>query len=285
MKKIALSLLGMIVMYFTHAQIDAGLFRYPDVSQTQIVFSYANDLWIMPKDGGTAVRLSSPQGVETFPRFSPDGKQIAFSGNYDGNIDVYVLPVTGGIPLRLTAHGYSDRVVCWKPDGSKIIFASSRESGKQRFNQFYAVPPKGGVEEKLPFAYAEFGTYSPDGKSMALTFRTQAFRNWKRYRGGWNADIHLFNFADLSSENISASSDAADEFPMWHGQDIYFLSDRGPENRMNIWRYNTSSKTFQQLTNFTDYDIHFPSMGPQDIVFEQGGKLYLFSLSTQKTKQ
>src|SRR4051812_10464245 len=108
MKKLALSLLCMMMIYAIHGQIDAGLFRFPDVSQTQIVFSYANDLWIMPKDGGTAVRLSSPPGVESFPRFSPDGKQIAFSGNYDGNTDVYVIPVSGGIPQRLTAHGYTD---------------------------------------------------------------------------------------------------------------------------------------------------------------------------------
>ncbi|HEU4575866.1 MAG TPA: hypothetical protein VFS36_12750, partial [Chitinophagaceae bacterium] len=169
------------------AQVDAGLFRYPDVSKTQIVFTYANDIWMVSKEGGTAVKLSSPPGVESFAKFSPDGQTIAFSGNYDGNNDVYTMPVSGGVPQRLTEHGYPDRVVDWTNDGKKIVFASSRESGKNRFNQFYTVPASGGPEEKLPLAYAEWGSYSPDGKQMALTFRTQAFRNWKRYRGGWIA--------------------------------------------------------------------------------------------------
>ena len=124
--------LCVIVCLNLSAQIDAGLFRYPDVSQSQIVFTYANDLWIVPKEGGTAIKLSSPSGVESYPKFSPNGKSIAFTGNYDGNSDVYVLPVEGGVPLRLTSHGYPDRVVEWTTDGKKVLFASSRESGKAR---------------------------------------------------------------------------------------------------------------------------------------------------------
>ncbi len=146
-----------------NAQIDAGLFRYPDVSKTQIVFSYANDLWLVSKDGGDAFKISSPAGVETFPKFSPDGKTLAFTGNYDGNRDVYTIPVTGGVPVRLTEHGYQDRVVNWTPDGKSVLFASIRESGKARFNQFYSIPATGGAASKLPLAYAEFGSYSPDG--------------------------------------------------------------------------------------------------------------------------
>ncbi len=267
------------------AQIDAGLFRYPDVSKTQIVFSYANDLWLVSKEGGNAFKISSPPGVETFPKFSPDGTTLAFTGNYDGNRDVYTLPVMGGVPLRLTEHGYQDRVVDWTPDGKTVLFASIRESGKARFNQFYTIPSLGGAASKLPLAYAEFGSYSPDGKQMAVTFRTQAGRNWKRYRGGWKASIYIFNFTTLSSEDISANETAGDEFPMWSGNDIYFLSDRGTELRMNLWRYNLGTKAFEQLTHFTDYDVHFPSLGPDDIVFEAGGKLYLFSLGDQKTKE
>lgn len=286
MKKIYLPLL-FIAAYTGNAcaQTDAGLFRYPDVSKTQIVFSYANDLWVAPKDGGNAVRLSSPAGVEVYPKFSPEGNTIAFTGNYDGNRDVYTIPVGGGIPLRLTQHSNGDRLVDWTNDGKNLLFASIRESGKYRFNQFYTVPATGGPASKLPLAYAEFGSYSPDGKQMALNFRTQVGRNWKRYRGGWNADIHIFNFETLASENISANSDGADEFPMWHNNFIYFLTDRGPEQRMNLWRYDIGKKTFEQLTKFTDYDAHYPSMGPDDIVFEQAGKLYLFSLSTLQYKE
>ena len=266
------------------AQINAGLFRFPDVSKTQIVFTYGNDIWIMPKEGGTAEKLSSPLGVESFPKFSTDGKSIAFSGNYDGNVDAYTIPVQGGVPQRLTSHGFSDRVVDWTPDGKRVLFASGRESGRNRFNQFYTIAANGGPAEKLPFAYAEFGSYSPDGKQMAVVFVSQAFRNWKRYRGGWKANIHVFNFANNSSENISANEVAGDEFPMWHGDHIYFLSDRGTEQRMNLWRYAVGTKKMEQLTNYKDYDVHFPSAGPDDIVFEQGGKLYLFSFTSQQAK-
>lgn len=285
MRKLALSLACTFACSYLFAQIDAGLFRFPDVSKDQIVFTYANDLWIMPKDGGTAIKLSSPAGVESYPKFSPDGKSIAFTGNYDGNADVYVLPAAGGIPVRLTSHGYPDRVIEWTTDGKKVLFASSRESGKARFNQFFTVGSGGGSAEKLPLAYGEFASYSPDGKQMALVFRSQVGRNWKRYRGGWKADIHIFNLQNLSSQNLSTPEDAGSEFPMWIGNSLYFLSDRGSELRMNLWRYDINTKKYEQVTMFTDYDVHYPSHGPDDIVFEAGGKLYLYNISSQKQKE
>src|SRR6266487_1994351 len=144
MKKLSSILfVNCIITISATAQIDAGLFRYPDVSSSQIVFTYANDLWVIPKDGGTAIKLSSPAGVEIYPKFSPDGKSIAFTGNYDGNNDVYVIPVIGGVPVRLTSHGYPDRVIDWTNDSKRVLFASSRESGKARFNQFYTVAATG----------------------------------------------------------------------------------------------------------------------------------------------
>ena len=283
MKKLLFTLLVSFTAGQTlFAQIDAGLFRYPDVSSTQVVFTYANDLWIIPKSGGTATRLSSPAGVEMFPKFSPDENTIAFTANYDGNRDVYTLPISGGVPVRVTEHSFMDRIVDWTIDGKKLLFCSNRESGKSRFSQFYTISSKGGPAEKLPLAYADFGSYSADGKQMALTFSSQAFRNWKRYRGGSNADIHIFNFETLASENITTNIEAANEFPMWHGNFIYFLTDRGTENRLNLWRYNVSSKTVEQVTKFTDYDVHFPSLGPEDIVFEQAGKLMLYHLADGK---
>jgi len=285
MKKITgCFIIACIISVNLNAQIDAGLFRFPDVSQSQIVFTYANDLWLIPKEGGTAIKLSSPAGVESYPKFSPDGKSIAFSGNYDGNNDAYVIPVTGGVPVRLTGHGYSDRVIDWTTDGKKVLFASARESGKSRFNQFYTVPASGGVIEKLPLAYAEFGSYSPDGKQIAVVFRSQVGRNWKRYRGGWKADIQIFNLATKESKTIGAEADAGNEFPMWNGNAIYFLSDRGPELRMNLWKYDLAGKAYTQLTNFKDEDVHYPSLGPDDIVFEAGGKLYLYSISAGKQR-
>ncbi|PSL43827.1 tricorn protease [Chitinophaga niastensis] len=285
MKKITLIFFACCAGIHAMAQVDAGLFRYPDVSRSQIAFSYANDIWIVPKAGGNAIKLISPPGVETFPKFSPDGSKLAYTANYDGTNDVYVLPVAGGIPLRLTQYGGPDRVVDWTPDGKQVLFASGRESTKERFNQFYTIPETGGAPTKLPLAYAEFGSYSPDGKSMALTTRTQSFRNWKRYRGGMKADIHVFDFDKQVSENISAKSEAGDEFPMWYKNFIYFLSDRGIEKRMNLWRYNVDGKTFEQITNYKDFDVHFPSLGPADIVYEAAGKLYLLSLNTQQSTE
>ena len=170
-----------IVGQITSAQISAKMFQYPDVSQTHITFTYAGDVWIVSKNGGTANKLTSAKGTELLARFSPDGKQIAFSGNYNGNVDVYVMPSLGGMPKRITHHGMTDRLIDWYPDGNNLLFASSRESGKQRFNQFYKVSKSGGLPEKLPLPYGEFGVISPDGKQIAYTPKSRAFRTWKRY--------------------------------------------------------------------------------------------------------
>jgi tricorn protease len=263
------------------AQVNARMLQYPDVSSTHISFTYGGDVWIVAKEGGTAYKLTSAKGTELLARFSPDGKQIAFSGNYNGNVDVYVMPSLGGLPIRITHHGMNDRLVDWYPDGNFLLFASSRESGKQRFSQFYKVSKDGGMPEKLPIPYAEFGVLSPDGKKIAYTPRTRAFRTWKRYQGGMAADIYLFDLEKNTAENIT-NNIANDEFPMWTGNKIYFLSDRGDNKRNNIWSYDISSKQSKQITDFDEFDIHFPSIGSNEIVFEAGGLLYLLDLSTEK---
>jgi tricorn protease len=268
----------------SRAQINAALLRYPDVSATQIVFTYANDLWVVPKEGGKALHLSSPAGVEIFPKFSPDGHTIAYTADYDGNNSIYTIPAEGGPATRLTWYGSLERVIDWYPDGKHILFASGREAGRERFDQFFKIDAMGGPAQKLPLPYAEFGSLSPDGTQVAFTYKSQVFRNWKRYRGGWNGQIHLFNLSSYAFENISAT-EADDELPMWHGNSIYFLSDRGPEKRMNLWEYNITSKAFTQVTNFSDYDVHYPSKGPEDIVFEHAGKLYLYNFSSRKSAE
>jgi tricorn protease len=265
------------------AQIDARMLRQPDVSATQIAFVYAGDIWVAPKQGGVAVRLSSPRGEESFPRFSPDGRTLAYSANYDGNTDVYTVPVQGGDPSRLTWHPMTDRVLDWHPDGTRVLFASSRESGRQRYNQFYVVAATGGPAEKLPVPYGEFATFSPDGKQVAYLPQSQAFRTWKRYRGGWAPDVWTFDLATRASANVTAS-DANDEHPMWHGDTLYFLSDRGANQRANIWARDKGG-ALRQVTHFADFDVTFPAVGPQDIVFEAGGRLYLLNLATEKATE
>src|SRR2546423_2454448 len=241
--------------------IDARMMRYPDVSAKQIAFVYAGDIWVAPKTGGAALRLSSPRGEETFPRFSPDGTEIAFSGNYDGNTDIYVVPSNGGLPRRLTYHGAPDRMLGWYPDGQNILFASSRASEKDRFNQLYRISAKGGLPERLPLPYGEFGAISPDGHTLAYIPISVDFRTWKRYRGGMNSAIWLFDLKTHSAKDITGN-DSANSQPMWHGMTLYFLSDRDKNKRANIWSYNTKTEKFKQITSFDRFDIHFPGIGP-----------------------
>ena len=285
MKKtlIYFSVLFISILGNISAQVNARMMQFPDVSATHITFTYGGDIWVVAKEGGTAYKLTSAKGTELFARFSPDGKQIAFSGNYNGNVDVYVMPSLGGLPLRVTHHGMSDRLLDWYPDGNSLLFASSRESGKQRFSQFYKVSKSGGLPEKLTVPYGEFGVLSPDGKQVAYTPKSRVFRTWKRYLGGMATDIFIFDFNKKTAENIT-NNIANDELPMWSGNKIYFLSDRGTNKRNNIWSYDLSSKQTKQLTSFDDFDIHFPSIGNGEIVFEAGGLLYLLDLTTEKYK-
>jgi tricorn protease len=266
------------------AQVNAKMLQFPDVSKSHISFVYAGDIWVVAKEGGTAQRLSSPNGVEIYPKFSPDGSSIAFQGNYNGNNDVFVIPTFGGIPTRVTNHPSTDRMQDWYSDGESILFSSSRESGRQRFSQLYKINKGGGLPEKLPLPYAEYASVSEDGNWLAFTKRTRLNRTWKRYRGGTAPDIWLFNLKDYSSEKITDNI-ANNEMPMWHGRDVYFVSDKGANKRFNIWKYNLDDKQSIQLTDFKDYDIHFPSIGPDDLVFEAGGKIYLLSLSSKEYKE
>lgn len=284
MKRLLLGLYILTAPMFSKAQTDARLLQLPDVSSTQITFTFGDDIWIVPKQGGQAHRLTSPVGPEMYPRFSPDGKQIAFSANYNGNYDVYVMPSTGGIPQRLTYHGMPDIVQDWSPDGKSILFTSGRESGKERFSQFYTVSINGGLPSKLPVPYGEFASYSPDGKQFAYTDKSRVNRNWKRYRGGTAPDILIFDLADFKTENITNNA-ANDELPMWIGNTIYYMSDNGPEKRNNLWKYDLSSKQHLQLTEFKDFDITFPSNSDSEIVFEAGGSLYLFDVATEEAKK
>jgi len=263
------------------AQVDARMLRYPDVSATQIAFVYAGDVWVVAKEGGTAHRLSTPAGEESFPRFSPDGTRIAFSADYDGNTDLYVLPAEGGVPERLTHHPAPDRMLDWFPDGKSILFASRMQSGRTRFNQLFQVSAAGGLPERLPLPYGEFGMVAADGHRLAYIPISRDFRTWKRYRGGMAPDIWLFDLQTHAAKNLT-KSDANDSQPMWYGNTLYFLSDRGPAMRANIWALDTASGAMRQVTRFTEYDVHFPAIGPSDVVFEAAGILYRLELPGEK---
>tara|TARA_Y100001980_G_C14556878_1_gene352202 strand:+ start:67519 stop:70752 length:3234 start_codon:yes stop_codon:yes gene_type:complete len=276
MKRFFMPLVIVLMAFYVNAQIDARMFRYPDISSTHISFVYAGDIWIVSKDGGTASRLSSPSGEEQFPKFSPDGQTIAFTANYDGNWNVYTIPITGGSPKRLTMHGDKDQVVDWSPDGSRILFASSRESGRQRFDQFFEISVNGGMAKKLALPYGSLGSYSPNGAQLAFNFKSRISRTWKRYKGGWAPDIWTYDLASNSSKNIT-DNPSSDEYPMWIDNKIYYISDDGPNARYNLWAYDLQTEQNTQLTNFDEWDIHFASCGADDIVFEAGGKLFVYN--------
>ncbi len=257
------------------------LLRYPDIHGDKVVFVYGGDLWLASIHDGLARRLTTHVGQELFPKFSPDGKWIAFTGEYDGNMDVYLIPAEGGIPRRLTYHPGADLVVDWYPDGKHVLFRSSRKSFSRRFNRLFKVSLNGGLPEVLPLPTGELASFSPDGKQLAYNRMSREFRTWKRYRGGMAQDIWLYDFEKNSVRRLTTFP-GTDNFPMWHGDKIYFTSDR--DYTMNIFEYDLKTGKVQQVTHFSEYDVKWPSLGPESIVFENGGVLYRLDLQTFKTE-
>ncbi len=267
---------------------SAAMLRYPAVGPTHICFSYANDLWLVPRAGGTAVPLASPSGLEILPRFSPDGKSIAFVGNYDGNRDIYTMPTAGGGPTRVTHHPGVESLAGWTPDGTKLLFFTSGLQGIPRQVRLFTVPAEGGMPEPLPMPYSAFGSFSPDGKSIAFTPWSIDTRTWKRYRGGMATDIWTLNLVTGESKQIT-DWEGGDTLPMWHGDTIYYLTDNGPEHRMNIWAYDTKSGQRRQVTTFRDNDVRWPSLGPGEngggeIVFQLGTEMRLLNLKSGESR-
>ena len=212
------------------------LLRHPTISRTQIVFCFGNDLWRVSREGGEAVRLTTGIGMEAEPVFSPDGSQIAFTGEYDGNIDVFVMPASGGTPKRLTYHPAADRAVGWTPDGKQVVFASGRNS-YAGFSRLFTIPAEGGFETQLPLDRAVEGSYSPDGARLAYVPIDQWQRAWKRYRGGQTTPIWIAKLSDSSIGGFRATIRTT-SIPMWIGDTIYFLSDRnGP---VTLFAYDAS---------------------------------------------
>ncbi len=259
---------------------ETRLLRQPDISKDAVVFVYAEDLWIVSRAGGEARRLTSHPGDELYPKFSPDGKWIAFTGEYDGNADVYVIPSEGGEPRRLTYHPANDMVLGWTHDSKKVLFRSSRASAPPSLTtRLFLVPIDGGLEEMLPVPRASLTSFSPDGEKIAYNPTSQESRTWKRYRGGWTNYIGIYDLKRNTYEELPRSG-TLDQFPMWRGNAVYFISDR--DGIMNLYRYDLASKQTKKLTNYTEYDIKWPSAGEDAIVYENGGLLYSYNLASGK---
>ena len=262
-----------------------AMMRYPDVSRNEIIFLYANNLWTVSRNGGLASPLASPRGVEGFPKFSADGKIVAFVGNYDGNSDIYTIPTSGGLASRVTHHPAFERLCDWTPDG-RLLFASNGTSSLNRTRQMLLVGAEGGMPKVLPIPYGSAGAISADGEWLAYTPNSRDFRTWKRYMGGLADDIWLFNLKTKESKRAT-DWQGTDTAPMWNGTDLYYLSDQGPNARLNIWKYDTTTGEREQITKFAGFDVKFPSMGPGprgrgEIVFQHGADLYLLDLSNRQ---
>jgi tricorn protease len=260
--------------------LDAAplIFREPTLSRDAIVFVYAGDLWRVSRQGGDAVRLTTDPGQERTPAFSPDGTQIAFTAEYDGNLDVYIMPAGGGIPVRLTSHPSADVVTGWTPDGKSVLFASSRAVPTDGA-RLYTVPAAGGPATELPLPIAVDGSFSPDGRRLAYVPTLQWQRAWKRYRGGQTRRIWLADLADSSVESVP-HGEASEFNPMWIGDTIYFLSDRnGP---VSLFAYDLKTKKTRACFENSGLDIKSASAGPGAIVFSQFDALRLYDLASGK---
>jgi tricorn protease len=274
---------------------EGRLMRFPDIYKDKVVFYYGGDLWLASTSGGAASRITSHPGRELFPKFSPDGKWIAFTGQYDGNFNVYVMPSTGGQPKQLTffqgaAQPLSDRmgvhneVVNWTPDSKRIVFLSRRDSSNGWTKREFTVSLDGGLPEPLPMTEGGLISYSPDGNRVAYNMIFRNFRTWKRYTGGLAQSITIYDLKNNTSEDL-AHTDYTDTFPMWHGNKIYFSSDRGGnDHHFNLYSYDLSSKQVEQVTHFNDWDVMWPSLGPDAIVFENAGYLYTYDFQSEPKK-
>ncbi|NWG12252.1 MAG: PD40 domain-containing protein [Acidobacteria bacterium] len=280
--------LAMLVLFMSFfgaeqpaAQPETRLMRFPDIWRDQVAFVYAGDLWLASVKGGPARRLTAHPGDEQFPKFSPDGQWIAFTGEYDGNADVYVMPVSGGEPKRLTYHPSGDMVLGWSPDG-RILFRSNRASDLPDYSRLFLIPREGGMPEMLSVPRASLVSFSADGRRIAYNFTSQELRTWKRYRGGWKSPIAIFDLTSHTYEPLP-TTEAMDMFPMWHGNSVYFVSDR--DGVMNLYRCDLGTKKTIRLTNYTEYDIKWPSLGPDAVVYENGGLLYQYDLKKNEARR
>lgn len=290
MKKIVLSLVLLMLTSSIDlfAQNETKLLRYPNTSKSEITFSYAGNLYIAPIAGGVAKKLTSSAGLEYFPKFSPDGRTIAFLGEYDGNPEIYTISNLGGEPKRLTysmdmpdiseRQGPAKIIMQWTSDGKDILYRSREESWNVLSGKLYTISLDGGLQKDIPVARGGFASLSPDGTKMAYNRIFREYRTWKRYRGGQADDVWIYDFNNKSLVNIT-NNPAQDIIPMWSGNKIYFLSDR--DKVMNLFSYDLNTRQTKKITNFSEFDVKFPSLGAEHISFENGGEIYTYKLDTE----
>ena len=267
------------------------LLRFPDVHGDKVVFSYAGDLWLASTSGGTATRLTAHPGVELFPKFSPDGQWVAFTGQYDGDEQVYVVPAQGGVPTQLTFYpargplaprwGYDNQVYDWTGDGTSVLFRSLRYSTSLSDSRLFLVSVAGGLPTPLPMPESGAGDLSPDGSRIVYSPLFRDFRTWKRYEGGWAQELYIFDLTDLDLERVT-DHPRADRDPMWIGDTIYFSSDR--DGTLNLYAVDTTTKQTEQLTQSRTWDVRWPSDdGAGRIVYELNGELELFDIRARRS--
>ena len=264
------------------------LLRFPDIHGGKVVFTYAGDLWTASTTGGIATRLTAHPGMELFAKFSPDGKWIAFTGQYDGDEQVYVIPAAGGVPRQLTfypAHGplparwgYDNQVYGWTPDGKSVVFRSLRDYFEPGDSKLYTVSLEGGLPQPLPMPKSGAGDLSPDGAKIVYSPLFRDFRTWKRYSGGWAQQLYIFDLKTHALEKITTDPRTHRD-PMWIGGKIYFCSDR--DDTLNLYSYDPQTRQTQQLTKSTKWDVRWPSTDHRSrIVYEQDGELNVFDIAS-----
>jgi tricorn protease len=291
-------MLGVFGAVAALAQTDGEtrLLRYPDIDKDRIAFSYGGDLWLADASGtgtATARRLTSDPGAELFPKFSPDGRWIAFTGQYGGTRQVYVISVDGGTPRQLTFHndvgdlpprgGVDNQVLGWTPDGKKVLFNAHRTPWSERNARPYTVPVEGGMETSLAIPEGGTGTLSPDGTKYVYTPIMREFRTWKRYHGGRAQDIWVYDLAKNSSERLT-DYDGTDNLPVWIGDTIYFTSDR-EGGILNLFALDPATHQVRKVTSHTDWDVLWPSGDSRRVVYENGGSVWLFDPASGESRK
>ena len=293
-RRIRSVLLIAIVWLFSASFVEAQtkLLRFPDIHGDKVAFTYGGDLWTASTSGGMATRLTSHPGMELFAKFSPDGKWIAFTGQYDGDEQVYVIPASGGIPKQLTFYpargplsprwGYDNQVYGWTPDGKSVLFRSTRDHYDLGDCQLYTVSVDGGLPQALPMPKSGAGDYAPDGKKVVYSPLFRDFRTWKRYSGGWAQQLYIFDLSSHAAEKIT-DHPRSHRDPMWIGGKIFFASDK--DDTLNIYAYDPSSKKTEQVTHSKKWDVRWPSTDHKSqIVYEMDGELNVLNTETSQSK-